>query len=182
MLSKAEGVSFDEFFKFSFVRNPWDRIVSYYAMVDSYRQKSYALAMCYNFIEDTFGSFNFDSFIDYVQLAHYRALPVNLDCSPRDAKDMVDPFVATMSHELFPQTYWLTLNGVIDLDFLGRFENVQEDFSKLCKQIKIPSHRGLYKHKMRSERVHYSDYYNSYTRDLVGDLFKDDVEQFSYDF
>lgn len=74
-----------------------------------------------------------------------------------------------------PQIDWLTE----DLDFIGRFENYEQDFeivkSKLKLKVELP-HLNASKHK------HYTKYYNSETKELVYNLFKDDIIAFGYEF
>lgn len=74
----------------------------------------------------------------------------------------------------------LTVNGDLAVDYVGRFENLQNDFNSVCKHIKIPSIQldncNSTKHK------HYSTYYDQETKEYVFDLFKKDIEYFHYEF
>ena len=41
---------------------------------------------------------------------------------------------------LKPQTFWLkNFKGMIAMDFIGRFENLDRDISKVCKMINVPN-------------------------------------------
>ena len=64
--------------------------------------------------------------------------------------------------------------------FVGRYENLQEDFAIVAKQVGFT---GQLLHRNKSEdRTHYSDYYTSELRDKVGDIFADDIKLFNYSF
>ncbi len=66
------------------------------------------------------------------------------------------------------------------VDFIGSFENLQEDFNTVCDKIGIP--RKELAHRNKSEHKHYTEYYNDSLRNQVGELFKRDIEMFGYKF
>ena len=71
-------------------------------------------------------------------------------------------------------------SGRLLVDFVGRFENLQQDFDEICKRIPIPpTSLPLIN---TSQHRPYKDYYNNRTRDLVYNAFKTDIELFNYDF
>lgn len=71
-------------------------------------------------------------------------------------------------------------NGEPGVDFVGRFENLEQDFQTIAKKLNISGItlpvRNRTKHK------HYSYYYTDETRELVADLFKNDIKMFGYKF
>ena len=71
------------------------------------------------------------------------------------------------------QYEWLSLDGKIAVDKILRFENIGEEFYRLFG-IKLP-------HVNRSKHEHYSKYYTKQTRDVLGEVFADDVKEFGYD-
>ena len=139
LISQCKG-SPKKYFKFAFIRNPWDRAVSHwkYAVKD------------WGFKE------NFSSFLDIVL---------------RDASKMIT----------FNQLDWITnKKNEVKVDFIGRFENLQEDFDKICDKIGVPkqqlSHRNASKHK------HYTEYYNKETIQIVAESYAEDIKHFGYEF
>jgi len=70
-------------------------------------------------------------------------------------------------------------NDIVVKDFI-RFENLQEDFNGLCKKINIEATE--LPHKNKTHRANYKFYYNNYTKNLVADMFKRDLDLFDYKF
>tara|TARA_Y100000034_G_scaffold127228_1_gene179719 strand:- start:447 stop:1004 length:558 start_codon:yes stop_codon:yes gene_type:complete len=88
-----------------------------------------------------------------------------------------------------PQIEWIKhKNKIINLDFLGRFENYEEDFNKLCKNLKVdlklPHHNTIRAQRKIGQfpHEHYSVYYNDVYRELITKAFKEDIKYFGYNF
>jgi hypothetical protein len=71
-------------------------------------------------------------------------------------------------------------NGEIMVSLVGRFEQLQDDFDRICKLTGMPL-RQL-PHRRRTDHAHYSEYYDAATRQAVGDIYRLDIEQFNYSF
>jgi hypothetical protein len=69
--------------------------------------------------------------------------------------------------------------GRIGVDFVGRFENLQCDFSHVAQRLGIP---GRLPHLNRGVGRDYREYYTRRTRDLVRDAYAEDIETFGYEF
>jgi len=66
------------------------------------------------------------------------------------------------------------------VDFILRFENLQEEFSGMLKQrnldeITLPT-------ALKSERGQYREYYDDETADLIAKTYADDIQRFHYSF
>lgn len=80
-------------------------------------------------------------------------------------------------HSQITQQEHLSLNGRrIALDYLCRFEKIHEKLQKAFDGLlKLP-------HVNRSERIHYSCYYDSETRNLIAERNATLIEEFGYRF
>jgi hypothetical protein len=61
------------------------------------------------------------------------------------------------------------------VDFIGRFENLNNDFAEICSRIGIEI---TLPHINGSKHNHYASYYDSETWQIVQDHYKNDVEKF----
>jgi hypothetical protein len=68
----------------------------------------------------------------------------------------------------------------MDIDFIGKIENLQNDFNTICDNIGIP--RKPLTQRNKSKHDHYSKYYDKETRDIVASRFAEDIEMFGYKF
>jgi hypothetical protein len=66
------------------------------------------------------------------------------------------------------------------VNFIGRFERLEEDFQKICSHIGIPP-ISLPKINVSKGRA-YQKYYNKDTIDMVRKTFEPDIDLFKYDF
>jgi chondroitin 4-sulfotransferase 11 len=152
---KERGWNWDEYFSFAFVRNPWDRLVSNW----NYKKKSKHMWEKYN----------------EGRLEHY------LMCV-----DLFEKFKNFKEYLNGPSTLVPCTNHTQDengnnlLDFIGRFENLQEDFNLVCDKIGIP--RQELPHKNKSKHKHYTEYYDDETREIVAEKYAKDIEYFGYEF
>lgn len=80
-----------------------------------------------------------------------------------------------------PQLYWIiNCKGQIAMDFIGRFENLTEDFKQVCNILNIPN-RSL-PHKLKGNNTDYRNAYSKYSKKLIADIYKEDIDYFEYSF
>ncbi len=140
----------NSYYKFSFVRNPWDIVVSQYSYIIQNRKDLYKV----------WGVNQSTSFHDFVMNAKVGCFPQFMFlCSQYDC--LVDE------------------NGDVLVDFIGRFENLEQDFKKVCEKIGIEVDL---KKTNSTDRGNYRDYYDEETKKRISDIFKKDIEYFSYEF
>lgn len=137
-------------FTFTIVRNPWDRTVSLY----SYRVKTNQTALKSNPVD----------FKDWVKLTYLHK----------------DPFYFDSPKMFMPQLDWITnKDGDILVDFIGRFEKLNEDFDVIChhlgRNLKLP-------HVNSSSQKDYKIYYDDETINIISSFFKKDIDCFDYKF
>jgi hypothetical protein len=147
--------SSNDYFKFTFARNSWDRFLSLY----KYRIKTNQTNLGSNPIP-------FKEWAKHI----YDKNPEYYN-TPNKFKLLL----------LSDQLDWITdAKGSVNMDFIGRFEKLQEDFNIVCDKIGIP-HPQL-PHKNKSNHKHYTEYYDDETRQIVAEKFAKDIKYFDYEF
>jgi hypothetical protein len=81
---------------------------------------------------------------------------------------------------LLPQTLFVCDDkGQLKVDFVGRFEQLQQDFASVARRIGVDVELP---HANASTHSDYRSYYDAETRRLIADLYQDDIEFFGYRF
>ena len=79
-----------------------------------------------------------------------------------------------------PQANWIIDDkGWLLVDFIGRFENLKNDFRLICKRI---GRNVDLPFENKTEHSEYRYYYDNITKDTVGKWFEKDIELFDYSF
>ena len=149
-----EPEAFEAYFKFTFVRNPWDRFVSFVAWKQNRKGEK-------KWIEGKYPEKSeFYVALGRLLLSRLTGKKVHL-------------------HLKEQWRYVCDADGRLMMDFVGKFENLEDDWARVCEQLGI--NRPLEK-RMRSKHHEYPAYYNFLTRRLVGWLYRRDVRLFGYTF
>lgn len=154
------GSVFDDLYKFAIVRNPWDRFVSWYALI-GYRTMDENLRTRQLIDPRSAHWQGFDRFLE--------------DWSAQENQ------IDGLTHKALSQWAQLTdYDGSLLADRVGRFENFVEDV------VDIFSEAGLVRPDFPvlnpSTNLLYSNYYSNFGRELVREIYKNDVEEFNYKF
>lgn len=142
---------FNALYKFAFVRNPWDLQVSSFHHI--MRERPDAM----NGITD------FNDFMRY-KFDPGRPYQYHIDTSLSLQSD-----------------YLVDLHGKLLTNFLGRYEQLEQDFSQLVGELELPV--GQLPHRRKAvDRTDYRTYYQPDVVDMVAGHFARDIELLDYRF
>jgi hypothetical protein len=125
-----------QYFVFTFIRNPWDRIVS-----------------VWNY--------------------HYEHVP-------EFKKFIRSDFSSYSKQSVFSHTRQQINSFFIEPDFIGRYENLAEDWKQIAVRFGLT--RELPHMNKGKEKLHYSKYYDRDDIEIVRNLYWADIERFGYEF
>lgn len=66
------------------------------------------------------------------------------------------------------------------MDFVGRFENFEKDVRKVLGSLSITCDR--IPHELKGRRGPYKRYYNDESREMVAEMYAEDMKLFGYRF
>jgi len=141
----------DNYFKFAIVRNPWDRLLS--CFLDKTKK-----CVGSKWELPDYSKYKQSSFKTFVRKISSTNLKT---CNNHHRLQAV----------LVPYS---------ECDFIGRFENLQEDFNIICDKIGLPKQKLA--HQNKTNHKHYTQYYDDETRELVAKMYALDIKVFGYEF
>ena len=171
---KVKQKEFSNYKKISFVRNPYDKIVSEYLWrIQVYAKKK---------IE--FKKYLFDEVIP-------RKNGKNIFIQDFYKDESLIPLMDI--HYLEQYKFLVNKDGSFDTDFIGKFENLEEDFFKTfgfkILENKIHKSKSNYLYYLYKKIVPkslkkkaYRQFYDNETRDLVYKEYNKDIKYFNYNF
>lgn len=143
---------FDALFKFAFVRNPWDLQVSSFHHIR--RERPHYLG----------GHETFEAFLRW-KLDPERPYQYHVDTSITRQTD-----------------YLIDLDGRIVVDFIGRYEQLHQDFATACGRIGIPAPALPHARQAKDRKHDYRSYYSDETAELIARHFARDIQLLDYRF
>lgn len=154
MLGYRESCPFwNKCFKFTFIRNPWSRLVSVYHFV-------------HKLIPEQIESFD--------QWVH-EGLPIT-----DHARDRL--FHMEDKRTFLDQEAWFCdFEGNEIVDFVGRLEQLQQDWQTVCKRLHFAPNI-MKQHANRGAHDPWKDYYTPETKKIVADRFGAFIERYKYQF
>jgi hypothetical protein len=154
---------YNEYFKFCFVRNPWDRLFSWYKM------------MLKKGVHNDFSKYlleNSRSFSEFLNLT---------DIIYETSRLEWDEYASYPKSISFNQLDYITdNNGNVLVDFIGRFESLEEDYNKIMEKIGIPN--LPLPHINQSSNGDYKNFYTDKDIEKVYNMCKKDIDYFGYKF
>jgi hypothetical protein len=155
----------NNFFCFTFSRNPFSRVLSGYLekiLENKEEKKEIIEILGWNSSEIT-QQITFEKFLSALFIQRRNPIEMNSHWRP-------------MTQQLFA--------NIIQYDFVGQIENFEEDISELgqklsIKEIKQYARRRLH---IRGASDKCKDYYSDYTKKMVIDIYESDFKYFGYNF
>jgi hypothetical protein len=157
-----------ELFKFAFVRNPWTKVVNHYRWRQERKYRSWNL--------DGPLGVPFPVWLD----DFYKTFKRNkgkTDIYPTHLASHLNPY----GTNLIPQVNWISnQDGKLLVDFVGRFERLQQDFNTVCSRLKLKRTKLPWLNQTRHKPYH--EYYNKERINMVADIYAKDIEYFDFHF
>ena len=162
-------------FTFTFVRNPWARLLSFYTSIYSSKEARRQGLMTYedSISPEKFNEWAVDTLTNRIVEKCSRKYP---GC---DHQRIIH----------WPCLDWITdEDGKIIVDFVGKHETLEEDYKKVLSLIEarvtcpMPRYVPLKRVNVSNQGFDYKHYYNDETRDLVSKYFEKDIEEFGYEY
>ena len=155
---------FASYTKFAVVRNPFDRLFSWYSM---FKHNTIAKSEIAGGVERT---------------AH---LGNAVEAAVAPFLDSFESFLNLPNSSLFERFYYnqldyMQIDGRLAIDYVLRFEHLTDDFNQLAQKIALPMLLPTV-----NQSIRYQDYrkaYNQATQHLVAQRFARDLDYFSYIF
>jgi len=147
-LSHKDGI--DDYFIFSFVRNPYDRAVS----------------LCHHF------GFEWEDFIKGIPTGYRKRATIT-----KDFEIINWPNIAMHCQ---PQTHYTHINGECMMDFIGHYENMEQDWHRLLQTLRMPMKELEWKNEWKSGHEPYLEYYQHGEGWPIYQFYEDDFKLLGY--
>jgi hypothetical protein len=145
----------NEYFKFSIARNPWDRIVSLFSWEARNRPELRPKKRPYHRLGVLFDEF-------------------------QETQKIFREFV---KGDWKTNDRFYIINGEVCVDFVIRYERLADDVAQLCKKVDLPAiELPRLKTGLRPGDHHYSEYYDEQSRAIVAERHDNDIRLFGYEF
>ena len=153
---RANPYKFVRYFKFTFVRNPWDRLYSAYAFL----KKGGMNEMDRVWAEENLSNYpDFDSFVrGWVNEKNIR----------------------TWVH-FYPQHYFICDASMnIKVDFVGRLERIDEDIRIVQQRLELPEDSLPKINEGNTDRYDHAPQFSEKCLNIIARVYRDDIRLFSY--
>ena len=147
--------NFKDFFTFSFVRNPYDRLYSSYKFLQTGGMNEHDKVAFQKYLS------KFSDFEDFV------------------LNGLNNEIIYEIIHFVPQSEFICNKNGEILVDFVGRFENLNDDLNSISKKIKKEL---ALEHHNKNFKKDYKKIYNQAMKTKVYEVYNRDFVLFNYNF
>jgi hypothetical protein len=152
---------YNNYSKFTIIRNPWDRMVSAYYYLHTGHEK-------------TFGCF--ENFVKH-RYERWKLLVSKNRWMVKDRGSFGEG-----SHFQPQIEYTHNYNKQLEVDYILRFETLNSDWKKLCKILKFGDIELPHKNVSKKRKLPYQEEFSHDTRDMVNEIYQPDIDFFKYEF
>jgi hypothetical protein len=144
----------EKIFTFSFVRNPWDRVFSAFNYLQNYK-------------------------FSRIQLRRRRhQLRKDVEFKDYIKTDFLEEGPSTNIH-FAEQAPKILFNGNQFVSFIGRFENLEDDWRQVANKIGVS---GKLQKRNVTSHLHYSNYYDDECIEIVRNTYKEEIDFLGYKY
>ena len=156
-LKNFDKKSWNKYFKFTFVRNPYTHAIS-----------------CWMWDEEKWSITNSKRIENKEKLKKEGFI--------KYLKNLKKKIQKQSSYFKIPGNKIYLIDDKISVDFIGRFENLNKDIIKVQKILKLPKEKFSLKHNKQNTKKNYLKYYSKESKKLVEEIWKKEFELFNYKF
>jgi len=108
----------------------------------------------------------------------YHRKKYDMDKNPMDFTSFLKE---KMNHQQFSQMRYIKNNKEkVGVDFIGRFENLQNDFNTVCERLSIED--STLPKLLSYNYTSYTKGYSAEAKDLIHKLYKEEIDYFGFEF
>ena len=159
-----DAIKFDQYFKFCFVRNPYDRLLSAY---------EYLKIRCHSdmsFPDHRWAASNLTVYRDFEEFV--------LSLNESSVRNRIKSYI-----HFRDQLDWICDSNrerTILADFIGRYETISEDYERLQEKLKLQ--KTLPAERKNPNRKDYRKSYSTKMVDIASDIYAKDIYRLGYSF
>lgn len=152
---------YSDYFSFTFIRNPYDRVVSAYKYFRKLKE-GHRWYKRNSIISDAANQMDFKGFVNHI--------PDFMNLMKREEGSFESGIHFQPFHYFIDQP----------IDFIGCFEDIQQDYASVLSHLKLPP-RSLRKTNS-TNNLNYQQLYIEETKKLVYNIYQEDIEKYNYNF
>lgn len=160
-IDKVDVSNYLDYFKFAIVRNPFDRLFSWYNMII---QKG---------VHNTWSDYILKNSRNFSEFLELTGVIQELNHDEIFHKQI---YLKSIS---INQIDYLSIKGKLAVDFVGRFENIDQDIKIIQKEIGVfdeLKHLNCFNHRR------YTEYFSDLDIEKAKSICEKDIEFFNYEF
>ena len=151
----------DKYFSFTFVRNPYDRIVSAYKYFRKLKE-GHRWHKRNKIISDAANKMDFKEFVNHIP----------------DFMKLMKREEGSFESGIHFQPFYYFLDEPVE--YIGRFENIQHDYFNIRSRVNLPL-KNLPKTNS-TNNSNYRELYIEESKNTVYNIYKEDIEKYNYEF